>query len=151
MTLPTKEQADAALAETMRALTRHSRVPFRSILADLIGAQPTVEALRAFAARYPDKWAQAVTLFANLSGYEKGLIEVNVFNVGNMSDAQLLAEHGRMEASLRELGVAVPAYPIDVTPVVVPVQQTTTVPTEAPRPAAERDAAGDYVNPAEAV
>jgi len=99
------EAAAAAMAEVSRQLAAFDRRPFRKVLADLIGATPTPAALAAFAARYPDKWAQAVTIFAGLAGFEKGLVSLNVYNVGSMSDAQVLAEINRGDRELERMGL----------------------------------------------
>lgn len=151
--MPTAEEAARALTATMRELTRHSRLPFRQILAELIGAKPSAADLQAFAAKYPDKWAQALTMMANLSGYEKGLIELNVYNIGNMSDVQLLAELAAGEGELAKLGLRRAPVTIDQPPIAAggpsapPIEKE----SEAPRPAAERGPDGGYVDPTEAV
>jgi hypothetical protein len=95
----------AAMAEALREVTKQSRQPFRRLLADLIGAAPEPEALTAFAQRYPDKWAQALSIMAGLAGYEKGLVELNLFNIGGLSDAQVLARLDADEAELVKLGL----------------------------------------------
>lgn len=153
--LPTAEEADRALAATMRELASFSRVPFRKLLGELIGAAPTAEAIRAFAEKYPDRWAQAVSIFAGLAGFEKGLVSLNVYNVGAMSDVQLLAEIAAGDAGLEKLGLRRPPITIDQ-----PAQAEESAPLpnagdarensrEAPRPAAgARGPDGDYIDPA---
>ena len=49
-------------------LEARSRESFLDLLAMLSEAQPTPEALSAFARRCPDRWALAVAAFARLSG-----------------------------------------------------------------------------------
>lgn len=159
--IPTAEEADRALAATMRELASFSRVPFRKLLGELIGAAPTAEAIKAFAEKHPDRWAQAVTIFAGLAGFEKGLVSLNVYNVGAMSDVQLLAEIAAGDEGLAKLGLRRAPVVIDQ-PASAEVLATEPaistagvaggeITRDAPPPAAERDAAGDYVDPAKAV
>jgi hypothetical protein len=106
----------------------------------LIGAAPEPEALTAFAQRYPDKWAQALSIMAGLAGYEKGLVELNLFNIGSLPDAQLLARLASDEEELVRLGLRRAAASAEVLSP-LPVGTGVDVPTEnrgeAPRPAAE--------------
>jgi len=102
----------AALRETLADLGRYDRRGFRHLLAEFIGAKPTAEALAAFAARYPDRWAQGIAILAALAGFERGVnVNVNVRNVGALSDAELM---GLAEAMRARLAAEPP--PIDVTP-----------------------------------
>lgn len=160
--VPTPEEAAEALRMTMKELAVHSRVPFRKILAQLIGCAPTAEAITTFAEKHPDRWAQAISIFGGLAGYEKGLVSLNFYDVGSMSDVALLAEIAKGDEGLARLG-------LKRAPVVIeqePPQAGESIPNgnttaeimperenrgEAPRPAAERDAGGDYVDPAGAV
>jgi hypothetical protein len=160
--VPTAAEADAALAATIRELTGFSRVPFRKILAELIGCAPTPEAIRVFAEKHPDRWAQAIAIFGGLAGFEKGLVSLNVYNVGAMSDVQLLAEIAAGDEGLAKLGLKRAPRVIDAAPaeVLAPASESAiaaggTLPeqkqSDAPPPAAERDGAGAYVDPAAAV
>lgn len=155
--LPTIEEADRALTATMRELASFSRVPFRKILAELVGSAPTPEAIKAFAAKYPDKWAAAVSIFAGLAGFEKGLVSLNVYNVGAMSDVQLLAEIAAGDEGLAKLGLRRAPVTIEQEPPQAeepaPVESKPAVENVRgePRPAAERGPDGGYVDPAGAV
>jgi len=81
----------AALADTFKALSRMDRVPFRKVLADLLECAPTPENIRALAEKSPDRWAQALSIVAGLAGFDRGIgPTINLYNVGNMSDAQLM-------------------------------------------------------------
>ena len=77
-------------------LTQHlnamSRGPFQQALVDIMGCQPTVEAIRQFADKSPDRWGQLVAIMAKLAGYHDKLeIEANLtMNINSMSDAQLM-------------------------------------------------------------
>ena len=84
----------------MRELSAQARAPFRRVLAELIGARPTPEAVRRFADKYPDRWAQAVSIMGGLAGYERGVVEVNVFNIKGLSDADLDRRLAEVEAQL---------------------------------------------------
>jgi hypothetical protein len=97
------EVRQAALAKTMRYLGSMSRVPFRKVLAELVGAKPTPEAVRRFADKYPDRWAQAVSIMAGLAGYERGVVELNLFNVRGLADSALLTELQEVRAALRKI------------------------------------------------
>ena len=132
----------AAVRAVERELGAFDRRPFREVLAELIQAKPTVEQIKAFAVRYPDKWAQAVTMFAGLAGYEKGMVTLNVYNVAQLSDVALLQEIAKGEEGMAKLGLR-------RAPVTIEGEKR----GDAPRPAAEveRDAAGDIVDPAGAV
>ena len=90
----------AALEIVGRQLASMSRAPFRHILQDLIGGRPTPEAIRRFADRYPDRWAQAVSIFGALSGYKQDLVEINVFNIKGLSDSELMGRIAEVEKSL---------------------------------------------------
>lgn len=77
-------------------LLRLDRGPFRDMLVELMGCAPEPAAMREFADKHPDKWAQAVTMMAGLAGFEKGVVvNLGVLNVGGMTDAQLIEEATR--------------------------------------------------------
>ena len=77
-------------------LHQGNREPFLRVLADFLECQPTMEAIRAFANKSPDRWAQAVTMIARLSGYNETLEVKNdiMVNIRGKSDAALLKELG---------------------------------------------------------
>lgn len=60
----------------------------------MMGAEPSPEAIEAFATENPDKWAQTVRLFAQLAGYKDGVEHSGhiSMSVGQMSDAQMEIE-----------------------------------------------------------
>lgn len=90
----------AALEMVGRQLAAMSREPFRRLLAQLIGAAPTPEALRRFADKSPDRWAQALSILGGLAGYERGVVEVNIFNIKGLSDSELMARLAEVEAQV---------------------------------------------------
>lgn len=175
--VPTAEEAAEAMRMTMKELAVHSRVPFRKILAQLIGCAPTAEAILVFAEKHPDRWAQAVAIFGGLAGFEKGLVSLNFYDVGSMSDVALLAEIAKGDEGLAKLGLKRAPVVIEqppqaevLTPVSAGIPAAMPNPLgatadnaqenrrEAPRPAAElhppvveRDEAGNVVDPAGAV
>ena len=100
---PSPTQAVAPVARDLLLLEveRFSRGPFRDILVDILSAKPDKKSLQAFANKYPDRWAQALTIVARLSGYAEKKEETKNINVmiHSMSDAELLAELGKKEGS----------------------------------------------------
>ncbi len=89
-------------AEVAAALRAYSREPFHDILASLLAAQPDPEAVKEFARKYPDRWAQAVAIFGRLAGFsEKIKVETNItLKVAGMSDAGLLNRLDQVQALL---------------------------------------------------
>jgi hypothetical protein len=76
--------------EVSRALQVRSREPLMGVLGRLIEAQPTPDALAAFAEKEPRKWAQAVEVMARLAGYREDQPEANFQDsVAEMSDAEI--------------------------------------------------------------
>lgn len=85
-----------------REFTRMNRAPFRKILAQLINAAPTEENIREFAKKNPDKWASAVGTIATLAGFEKGAgVNINLYNLGEMSDSQLMERREALRKKLK--------------------------------------------------
>ncbi len=81
-----------------------SRAPFRDLLMRLLEAEPSVEAVQAYAERHPDRWGQLVTMIAKLSGFNERL-EVETSHsvaLAQLSDSELM---GRLGDSLEQLGV----------------------------------------------
>ena len=58
-------------------LQRMQVTPFRDALATFLEAAPEAEHVAAFGAKAPDRWAQAVTMLAKLSGY-RDTVDVHV-------------------------------------------------------------------------
>lgn len=162
----TREMREMATRTVLKQIGNYDRGPFRTILAELIGAAPTADEVKAFAAKSPDKWAQAVTMFAGLAGFEKGMVSLNFFNVGAMSDVALLAELAAGDEALAKLGLKRERPPVTIEN----PPQAVAGPADgfvvgtgagyaeklaevaAPGPAApERAADGGYVDPAGAV
>ena len=97
------EVAERVLAE----LTTLSRKPFQRQLAKLLGCGPTTQAIKDFAEKHPDRWAQAIAIFAPLAGIQRDSpIQVNVFNVKDLSDAALYARAHELGVPLPALGAA---------------------------------------------
>ena len=98
------EDRQASIERTIETINRLSRSTFRRVLAELIEAAPSIEAVKCFADKYPDRWAQAVSIMGGLAGYERGVVEINVFNVQGLSDADLMRRLQDVTAGLREVG-----------------------------------------------
>ncbi len=90
-------------SEVAAALEARSREPFRDTLVSLLAAEPDPEAIKAFADKYPDRWAQAVAIFAKLGGYHDKLkVDTSIaVNVSRMSDAELLNRSAQVQALLK--------------------------------------------------
>lgn len=95
-------------------LEEQSRKPFTDFLALLLGAHPTEQNILDFANRNPDKWGQAVSTFAKLTGYKDELeLTVNVYaQVKTMSDMDL--EH-QLRDRLNKVGDSYLVDPAEIT------------------------------------
>lgn len=113
------EEQQASLERTIETINRLSRSTFRKVLAELVEGAPTIEAVKRFADKYPDRWAQAVSIMGGLAGYERGVVEINVYNVQGLSDADLMRRLEDVTKGLREAGaVKLPSGDVvDVTPI----------------------------------
>ena len=98
------------LYEQIQAL---SPEPFRDLLTRVLNAEPSQEALQAFADKHPDRWGQLVAIVAKPAGYsdkDRSRTEVNVYaQINQMSDAELLVN---LENWFRRMGVEPPATEI---------------------------------------
>ncbi len=86
-----------------------SREPFRDVLKRLLQAEPSVEAVQAYAERHPDRWGQLVTMIAKLSGFNERL-EVETSHsvaLAQLSDSELMA---RLQEKLQDLGIEPEAF-----------------------------------------
>ena len=88
--------------EIAAALEARSREPFRDTLVSLLAAEPDPEAIKTFADRHPDRWAQTVAIFGRLAGYHDKLrVDTSIaVNVSRMSDAELLNRSAQVQALL---------------------------------------------------
>ncbi len=91
-----------------RAVAAHidqlSREPFRDLLKRLLEAEPSVEAVQAYAERHPDRWGQLVTMIGKLAGYHERLEVESSHSVAlrQLSDSELM---GRLQDGLEQLGL----------------------------------------------
>lgn len=87
-----------------------SRGPFQQVLIDIMGCQPTIESIKAFADKSPDRWGQLVAIMAKLAGFnDKIEITGNIaLEVAGMSDAQLMDALRTSIGPMREI-IDVPA------------------------------------------
>ena len=91
------------------ALKAGSRAPFQQILEIFLQAAPTAEEVAEFARRFPDRYAQGVTMLAKLSGFhEKMRVDHThiVMELAELSDAELSE---RLQTTLEKLGIPVNA------------------------------------------
>ena len=88
--------------EVVRALQMRNRQGFCDALARLLEGIPDANALRSFANRHPDRWAQAVAILARLSGFHERLqVSVNKrMKLSQMSDAELISRLERLDPKL---------------------------------------------------
>lgn len=69
-----------------------------------MGAFPSDSALKAWARRSPDRFAQAVAIFARLTGYKdtKRVEHSGLVAIAHMSDSQIEAKLQELEAQVIE-------------------------------------------------
>ena len=105
--MPKNKKIDTT--ELEQAMVNYSRDPFRKALADYLQGNPSLDDIKAFAKKYPDRHAQSVAIFARLSGYsEKIQVDVdNNFNVWikNVSDSELRAKIAELRLQLKAIDV----------------------------------------------
>ena len=99
-----------------KALKEMSREPFKDVLAELLGSRPTKKSLKEFADAHPDRWAQAVTLFARMGGFsDKTVVEYNFYHhILQAPDSELLILRDKLSRELDYIEgdfQAVPALP----------------------------------------
>ena len=95
--------------EIAAALKAGSRAPFRELLEIFLKAAPTSEEVAEVARRAPDRFIQAVTMLAKLSGFhEKMQVDhTHTFMaLMQLSDAEL---SDRLQTTLARLGVQINA------------------------------------------
>lgn len=115
-----RELLKRELARIEKELLKKDRQPFRKELARVLGIRPTEAALKAWANKYPDKWAQAVTMLASLSGYQQGVdVNVKMMDPSQMTDVALFAFIRGMQAQIqaRAQGALGPVVDVESTPV----------------------------------
>jgi len=104
MTQP--EETNEAL-EIRAALENRIRSPFRSVMADWIGAAPGMDDLKRFSAKSPDRYAQGLAILGRLCGYSDRLeVENDVTftrRIEGLSDMEIRAELDRLTAEREAL------------------------------------------------
>lgn len=97
------------------------RKPFQNSLARILGAEPTVETLKTFANKSPDRWGQLVAIFARLGGYHEKIQVDNVnITILAMSDAQIMHKLAELESQFSALRSVTPVIVSE--PSVAPVE-----------------------------
>ena len=91
-----------AILRDVEALVRG---PMQRHLATLLGIEHSPQALQAFADKYPDRYAQAVAIWARMCGYsEAPALTVNLYaKVSSLSDSELERAYLEMQAQLHAL------------------------------------------------
>lgn len=86
-------------------ITLLSREPFRNELAKMLKCAPTEAAIRRFANKQPDRWAQAVSILMKGAGYKDNIVQETNFyvQINNMSDAGLEIQLAEIEKELSQL------------------------------------------------
>lgn len=81
-------------------IERSYRAPFKDVLATMMQCRPDAINIFQWANEHPDRWANAVAVFAKLAGYhEKIEIEEHKhLHVHELSDAELLQRLSEMRA-----------------------------------------------------
>lgn len=95
-------------ADDIRSVLRtYDRSPFQDLLSSWLSAGPTLEAIRSFADKYPDRWAGAIAQLAKVAGFsERREVLTAHFNVTELSDSQL---EDQLIAMAQHMGVEVPS------------------------------------------
>lgn len=95
--------------DILREVQNLLRSPFQTELSKILVCSPDRESIRAFANKYPDRWAQAVAIMSRLSGYSDKLELTGSLSVEaktrTMSDMELDEEIKRREKELNEKDV----------------------------------------------
>lgn len=105
------EEQQARFQRTVEATSRLDRQPFREELANFLNASPTPDAIRRFAEKSPDRWANAISALARAAGYADNNIaikaEQNIYlQIQGKSDAELMVW---LENTFYALGLEPPA------------------------------------------
>ncbi len=83
-----------------------SREPFRQVLELFLQAAPDVDDIAEFARRYPDRWAQAVTMIGKLSGFHERMQvdheHRHLLEIHELSDMELMQ---RLHEVMKKLGI----------------------------------------------
>jgi hypothetical protein len=101
--------AACSFSERNHITIKYSRDPFRKALADYLQSNPSLDDIKIFSKKHPDRHAQSVAIFARLSGYSE-IVQVDINNnfhvwVNNASDAELLAKRAELDAQLNAIDV----------------------------------------------
>jgi len=93
--------------EIRAALENRIRSPFRSVMADWLGAAPGADDLKKFSAKSPDRWSQGVAILGRLCGYSDRLEVENDVTISrrleSLSDMEVRAELDRLTAEREAL------------------------------------------------
>ena len=88
-------------------LQSYDRTPFLDLLASFMECAPTPQTVFAWAERYPDRWAKALTDLGRLGGFaDKKELEVNMMaQITRMSDSQI---EDKLREHAYKLGIPLP-------------------------------------------
>jgi hypothetical protein len=102
--MPENQKFDPA--ELEQAMINYSRGPFRKALADYLQGNPSLEDIRTFSKKYPDRHAQSVAIFARLSGYHEKLEVEHAYKpLTSLSDAELLVLRDELDKQLQTINI----------------------------------------------
>jgi len=83
-----------------------SREPFKEFLTKILGCEPSVEAMQAWAETHPDRYGHLLKTVSNLSGYESGeggtVTNNFLINIESKSDAELQARLDELRGTVVE-------------------------------------------------
>lgn len=101
------KESGLSRSDLASALEELSRRPFRLLLEDFIFSAPDRDSIQKFANRAPDRWANALSAVARLSGYKDEIdITQNIHHqISQMSDADLLEHLRNAERDAQEAGL----------------------------------------------
>ena len=103
-------------AQYLASLNNLDRAPFMERAAQFLANAPRDNKIKAWAEKYPDRWAQSVAVFARLSGYTEKTESLNTslhIAISGLSDGDLLA---RLDALRSQLTDNKPPALLNITP-----------------------------------
>ena len=116
-----EERIELNKEDIEKELMSMSRGPFRSVLANLLECEPSPEAIRTFAEKHVDRWAQCLAIAGRLSGYHERLqLDSNIHSIHTMSDMEL---HARLAQVTNELAGLNAGQPLGIEQNTVDLEQ----------------------------
>ena len=91
--------------EIRAAVEELRREPFRELLLDALSNSPSPQALKIFADKAPDRYAQCLTQYAKLAGYNEKIDVEHTVTFKNMSDMELITLLNQALIRLQEIDI----------------------------------------------